>query len=291
MNRITFVFLTGLLLLTSCGPIVLKKDLDAANEVNDSLRVIQAEVEREMNMYLRAINDIQTTIEEIKQKQQILTVKKASEDLTESDMQQINDDLKSLGTLLEDNRIELQKLRAQAKKSTFHIQELQNTIKILTESLEEESRKVTLLTEELASKNLVLQEMTEQLQTQENDLRLLEHETTQQKQQIAQQETALNSAWYAFGSKKELREQGILNRRGTFSQQRVLENDFNKDYFVKIDVRQTTEIPLYSSRAKILTTHPTSSYTLERKNKEYVLVIVDYKEFWSVSRYLVVEVD
>ncbi len=291
MNRITFVFLTGLLLLTSCGPIVLKKDLDAANEVNDSLRVIQAEVEREMNMYLKAINDIQTTIEEIKQKQQILTVKKASEDLTASDMQQINDDLKSLGTLLEDNRKELQKLRAQAKKSTFHIQELQNTIKILTESLEEESRKVTLLTEELASKNLVLQEMTEQLQTQENDLRLLEHETTQQKQQIAQQETALNSAWYAFGSKKELREQGILNRRGTFSQQRVLENDFNKDYFVKIDVRQTTEIPLYSSRAKILTTHPTSSYTLERKNKEYVLVIVDYKEFWSVSRYLVVEVD
>lgn len=291
MNRITFVFLTGLLLLTSCGPIVLKKDLDAANEVNDSLRVIQAEVEREMNMYLKAINDIQTTIEEIKQKQQILTVKKASEDLTASDMQQINDDLKSLGTLLEDNRKELQKLRVQAKKSTFHIQELQNTIKILTESLEEESRKVTLLTEELASKNLVLQEMTEQLQTQENDLRLLEHETTQQKQQIAQQETALNSAWYAFGSKKELREQGILNRRGTFSQQRVLENDFNKDYFVKIDVRQTTEIPLYSSRAKILTTHPTSSYTLERKNKEYVLVIVDYKEFWSVSRYLVVEVD
>lgn len=291
MNRITFVFLTGLLLLTSCGPIVLKKDLDAANEVNDSLRVIQAEVEREMNMYLKAINDIQTTIEEIKQKQQILTVKKASEDLTASDMQQINDDLKCLGTLLEDNRKELQKLRAQAKKSTFHIQELQNTIKILTESLEEESRKVTLLTEELASKNLVLQEMTEQLQTQENDLRLLEHETTQQKQQIAQQETALNSAWYAFGSKKELREQGILNRRGTFSQQRVLENDFNKDYFVKIYVRQTTEIPLYSSRAKILTTHPTSSYTLERKNKEYVLVIVDYKEFWSVSRYLVVEVD
>lgn len=291
MNRITFVFLTGLLLLTSCGPIVLKKDLDAANEVNDSLRVIQAEVEREMNMYLKAINDIQTTIEEIKQKQQILTVKKASEDLTASDMQQINDDLKSLGTLLEDNRKELQKLRAQAKKSTFHIQELQNTIKILTESLEEESRKVTLLTEELASKNLVLQEMTEQLQTQENDLRLLEHETTQQKQQISQQETAVNSAWYAFGSKKELREQGILNRRGTFSQQRVLENDFNKDYFVKIDVRQTTEIPLYSSRAKILTTHPTSSYTLERKNKEYVLVIVDYKEFWSVSRYLVVEVD
>ena len=110
MNRITITFLTSLLLLTSCGPIVLKKDLDAANEVNDSLRIMQAEVEQEMNMYLKSINEIQLTMEEIKQKEQILTMKKVSEDLTAPDMQQINDDLKSLGKLLEDNRRELQKL-------------------------------------------------------------------------------------------------------------------------------------------------------------------------------------
>lgn len=291
MNRITITFLTSLLLLTSCGPIVLKKDLDAANEVNDSLRIMQAEVEQEMNMYLKSINEIQLTMEEIKQKEQILTMKKVSEDLTAPDMQQINDDLKSLGKLLEDNRRELQKLRAQAQKSNFHIKELQNTIDMLTTRLNEETKKVNLLTEELATKNALLQEMAEQIQMQEMDLLQLKNTTSEQEQQLAKQEVTLNSAWYAFGSKKELREQGILNKRGTFSQQGVLENDFNKDYFVKIDVRQTTEIPLYSSRAKILTMHPTSSYTLERKNKEYFLVIVDYKEFWSVSRYLVVEVD
>lgn len=291
MKRITFAFLTSLLILTSCGPIVLKKELDAANEVNDSLRIMQAAVEQEMNMYLKAINEIQTTMEEIKQKEQILTMKKADEDLTASDMQLINEDLKSLGKMLEDNRNELQKLKNQAQKSTFHIKELQKTIKMLTERLDEESKKVLSLTEELEAKNILLSEISEQLQTKEENIRQLEDKTNQQQQQLEQQETVLNSAWYAFGSKKELREQGILNRRGTFSQQRVLENDFNKDYFVKIDVRQTTEIPLYSSKAKILTTHPTSAYTLERKGKEYVLVIVDYKEFWSVSRYLVVEVD
>ena len=290
MKRITFAFLTSLLILTSCGPIVLKKELDAANEVNDSLRIMQAAVEQEMNMYLKAINEIQTTMEEIKQKEQILTMKKADEDLNASDMQLINEDLKSLGKMLEDNRNELQKLKNQAQKSTFHIKELQKTIKMLTERLDEESKKVLSLTEELDAKNILLSEISEQLQTKEENIRQLEDKTNQQ-QQLEQQETVLNSAWYAFGSKKELREQGILNRRGTFSQQRVLENDFNKDYFVKIDVRQTTEIPLYSSKAKILTTHPTSAYTLERKGKEYVLVIVDYKEFWSVSRYLVVEVD
>lgn len=291
MNKILVVGLLTLLMLASCGPIVLKKDLNAAQEVNDSLRVMQAAMEQEMNTYLRAINEIQSTMENIKKKEQILTMKKTSEDLTTSDMQQINKDLEALAKLLEENRKELQQLRTQAQKSTFHIKELQNTIKLLTERLDEETEKVNALTEELATKNLLLEDMALQLANQENDIRILEEETTQQKLQISLQETALNTAWYAFGSRKELKEQGIVNRRGAFSQQQVLESDFNKDYFVKIDVRQTTEIPLYSSRAKILTTHPTSSYALERKNKEYMLVIVDYKEFWSVSRYLVVEVD
>lgn len=291
MKKIVSICFVGLCLLTSCGPIVLKKDLDEANERNDSLRIMHEEVEREMNMYLKAINEIQTTMEEIKQKQQILTIKKTSQDLTESDLQQLNSDLQNLSELLEDNRKELQKLRSQAQKSSFHIKELQKTIKLLTTRLEEETKKVNDLTEELTSKNLLLKDMTDQLAYQEKNIRSLEEETTQQKQLLSNQETALNTAWYAFGSRKELKEQGIINRKGTFSQKQVLESNFNKDYFVKIDVRQTTEIPLYSNRAKILTTHPISSYTLERRNKEYVLVIVDHKEFWSISRYLVIEVN
>jgi hypothetical protein len=76
-----------------------------------------------------------------------------------------------------------------------------------------------------------------------------------------------------------------------FSQQRVLQHDFNKNYFVRIDARNTKSIPLYSSHAKILTNHPKSSYTLEKENGNFVLLIVDTDEFWSVSKYLVVEVE
>jgi len=60
---------------------------------------------------------------------------------------------------------------------------------------------------------------------------------------------------------------------------------------VRIDARNTKSIPLYSSHAKILTIHPKSSYTLEKENGNFVLLIVDTDEFWSISKYLVIEVE
>ena len=94
-----------------------------------------------------------------------------------------------------------------------------------------------------------------------------------------------------FGSRSELKEQHIITSDGLFSSQKVLQRDFNKNYFVKIDARNTKSIPLYSTHAKILTNHPKSSYTLEKENGNFVLHIIDPNEFWSVSKYLVIEVD
>lgn len=51
------------------------------------------------------------------------------------------------------------------------------------------------------------------------------------------------------------------------------------------------EIKLYSKSAKILTMHPSSSYTLQRDaNKQYVLRISNPQIFWSTSKYLVIQV-
>ena len=86
-----------------------------------------------------------------------------------------------------------------------------------------------------------------------------------------------------FGTKNELKEQQIL------VDGKVLQSNFNKEYFTKIDIRVDKEIKLYSSSAKMLTSHPSSSYTLQRDaNKQYVLRITDPQLFWSASKYLVI---
>ena len=97
------------------------------------------------------------------------------------------------------------------------------------------------------------------------------------------QDKQLHTAWFVFGTKKELKEQQIL------VDGKVLQSSFNKEYFTKIDIRVDKEIKLYSSSAKMLTSHPSSSYTLQRDaNKQYVLRITDPQLFWSTSKYLVV---
>jgi hypothetical protein len=119
----------------------------------------------------------------------------------------------------------------------------------------------------------------------------LTEETTQKSETISQQDKQLHTAWFVFGTKHELKKQNILTKDGLFSKTKLLEKDFNKDYFTKIDIRIDKEIKLYSKSANILTAHPASSYTLDRDaNKQYILRITDPQLFWSTSKYLVVQV-
>ena len=112
----------------------------------------------------------------------------------------------------------------------------------------------------------------------------LTEETKQKTQTISNQDKQLNTAWFVFGTKKELKEQHILQKGD-----KVLQSNFNKSYFTKIDIRVDKEIKLYSKSAKILTMHPSSSYTLQQDaNKQYVLRITNPDIFWSTSKYLVI---
>ena len=67
--------------------------------------------------------------------------------------------------------------------------------------------------------------------------------------------------------------------------------DFNKDYFTEIDIRVDSVFPLYAKHAKLLTVHPAGSYEFTKdESKQLTLSIIDAEAFWSVSRYMVVQV-
>ena len=103
---------------------------------------------------------------------------------------------------------------------------------------------------------------------------------------VAAQDKELNTAYYVFGTKRELREQRILKRGDVLKS-----NDFNKDYFQRIDLRVTKTIKLYSKSAKLMTSHPAGSYSLEKDAQgQYTLRITNPHAFWSVSKYLVITV-
>ena len=127
--------------------------------------------------------------------------------------------------------------------------------------------------------------LTAAKQTLETEKANLQTESKQKSETISTQDMQLNTGWYVFGTKRELREQRIL------ADGKVLQGSFNKNYFTKIDIRSTREVKLYSKSAKLLTAHPSSSYSLTKDAAgHYVLRINDPQTFWSTSKYLVVQV-
>jgi len=62
--------------------------------------------------------------------------------------------------------------------------------------------------------------------------------------------------------------------------------------FTAIDLTEVTSIPMGVKKVKLLTPHPSDSYTLvEVDNEISSIEITDPRRFWEASKYLVVELD
>ncbi|MFT3751774.1 MAG: hypothetical protein QM800_02490 [Paludibacter sp.] len=289
MRPIFFYFAIALFLLTSC--VRQSSDYQNLKAQNDSLLNAKQKLQSEVDGYFETMNQIEQNIEKIKSTENAISLQPVGQEMDDDTRTKINEDLTYLNDLLQSNKEELARLKAKLKKSAFRSSELDRTIARLTKSLEEETTKAALLQAELSKKDSLIVQLNDVVTAKEKDIEDLSSENKAKDTKIKEQDETIHTAWYVFGTRSELKEQKIITSDGLFSQQRVLQRDFNKNYFVRIDARNTKSIPLYSTRAKILTNHPKSSYTLEKENGNFVLLIVDPNEFWSVSKYLVIEVD
>lgn len=286
----TFYFFAFLVVLfTSCGKH--SAEYQRLQAQNDSLMNSKIKLQQEVDGYFSAMNQIEQNIEKIKDTEKIISIQPVGKDLSEDVRSKINEDMTYLYDMLKANKDELSKLKSKLRKSAFRSSQLEQTILKLTKSLEEETIKVSQLQEELVTKDSLILKLDTQVTKMGRDIEDLKVENKTKEVKLKEQDETIHTAWYVFGTMSELKQQKIVTTEGLFSQQRVLQRDFNKNYFVRIDARNTKSIPLYSTHAKILTNHPKSSYTLEKENGNFVLLIVNPDEFWSVSKYLVVEVE
>ncbi|MCH5303204.1 MAG: hypothetical protein J1E77_10230 [Prevotella sp.] len=257
-----------------------KTDL-AMVHLRDSLNQVIAEKDNEINDMISTFNDIEEGFREISEAQNRVALARNSEGT--SSEQRIRENMMFIQSTMKQNRELINKLKQQLREGTLKSEALKRTIENLTTQLEEKTAQLQQLREELDAKDIHIMELDEQVATLNSDVSSLKEETAKKTQTISSQDKELNAAWFVFGTKSELKEQHILEDG------RVLQSNFNKEYFTKIDIRIDKEIKLYSRSAEMLTSHPASSYTLQRDaNKQYVLRITDPQQFWSTSKYLVV---
>lgn len=289
--KATFFLLLALIIsvVTSCNSN--QGDYQELQAERDSLALVQQRMQQEIESYFATMNQIELNIEKIKKAENIISMQSVTEDTDVDTRNKITDDLAYINEMLRSNREEVDQLKKKLKNSTIKSSELERTIARLTRALEEETQKVKELETKLEEKDALIYQLSDEIETISSSIEELKEENVVKSTTIKQQDETIHTAWYVFGTRSELKEQNIITSDGWFRPSRVLESDFNKNYFVRIDARKTKSIPLYSSKAKILSTHPRSSYSLEKENNSFTLLITDTEEFWSVSKYLVIEVD
>ena len=279
MKKLAF-FAVCALAIASCTDGVKQANL-AAEAQRDSLNSIIAQKESEITDMMTTLSDIEEGFREITEAQSRVTLAKQGEGTNSA--QRIRENMQFIQQTMKQNKELINKLKQQVREGSVKSEQLKKIIDNLTEQMEEKDRQIQSLREELDKKDIHIAELDERVADLNSNVENLTEETNQKSQTIDQQDKQLNTAWFVFGTKKELKEQNIL------ADGEVLRSNFNKEYFTKIDIRIDKEIKLYSKSAKMLTSHPSSAYTLERDvNKQYVLRITDPQLFWSTSKYLVI---
>lgn len=249
----------------------------------DSLQKIIEQKDNEINDMMGLLNDIDEGFRQINEAENRVSVAKDGEGADKK--QRIRENIQFIQQRLAQNRELIEKLRKQVRESSVKGDEMKRTIENLVKQLEDKDNQLKDLRAQLEAKDIHIEELDMTINSLNKDVTNLKGESEQKSQTISNQDKQLNTAWYVFGTKKELKEQKILVNG------KVLQGNFNKSYFTKIDIRVEKEIKLYSKSAKLLTMHPSSSYTLTRDSKDqYVLRITNPQIFWSTSKYLVIQV-
>jgi DNA repair exonuclease SbcCD ATPase subunit len=243
----------------------------------------------------QTMDEIDKNLESIKEKEHIISKTDDSE-RGRSRKEKIVQDLAMINTLLEQNRQKVEELNEQLKKFGKEKRYLSKMAESAKKRVEEQENEIAALKEELTQGNYKIGDLNKQL----NDLQMANMSLTEEREALkverAKMDVELHKAYFTYGTAKELKDRKLIVKEGGFlgiGKKEALQNSFskNKDYFTELDVRETTTIPVYAKKVKFVTFHPKDSYEIKTEDKDKVSYIHITKpdEFWSASKYLVVE--
>lgn len=260
---------------------------DGAPTTSDSLRVALAN----QDSLLSLMNDIADGMTQIKQMENILS---SSTNLTaesQNRRQQIISDMASIQQTLQQRRDRLAELEKKLNNSSANNATLQKSIQTLKQQIADQEGTIANLRSELANANIHIEQLTANVDSLNTEVASVTAAKNEAEREATILTNELNTCYYAIGSKSELKEHKLIST-GFLRKTKIMPDDFEQSYFTAADKRTLTTIDLHSKKAKVLTGQPTDSYVVtDAPNGSKVLKITSPARFWSVSNFLVIQVD
>lgn len=286
MKKLIFIAVIALT-FTACDN--RQAEIDMANRQKDSLASVINERETSLNDFLTSFNEIERNLDSIARKQSAIKVNVENQgELKKSAKEKINDNIAAINKLMDDNRARIAELTKKLKNSNNKIAHFETLIQTLNDQIAQKDR-------ELADLNIKLNDLNTQVTRLNTSVDTLTQANLAHNRKISDQTAAMHTAYYVVGKSKELQTMKVIDRTGGLlgiGKTPKLSSNPDNEKFTRIDYVQTSEIPIDSKGAKVITSHPTDSYTFNKeKDKVVSLSITNAEKFWSASKYLVVVKD
>lgn len=241
-----------------------------------------------INEWMLTFDEIEKNLSTVKEKENIITMKSSDKEFSKDKKQQILKDIEYVNALLDQNKKKIASLTAQLSKSGGTIKGLQAKIDELETTMKQRETEIADLKTNLTKKDF---EITE-LNTKMSDAQVA---IAQKDDKISKQTAEINKAYVTYGTYKSLKARGLVSKEGGFlgiGKKEQLHQDFSDSLFKQVDITEIKSIPVNSKGAKLITDHPSSSYTLvrDKDNKIASIEIKNPDEFWKISKYAVVEI-
>jgi len=290
MKKFLLVLLIPVLILaTGCNQ--RKAEIARLKAQNDSLRAVGTDKDSNIAEFVTTFNEVEANLDSIKRVEQIIDKTTKAGEVKGSRKEQIKSDINYIYNLLQKNRKLVAELTAKLSKSNKHAVELQKMIDNLNKSIDEKNTQIAQLSDELGKLNIQVKDLNGKVADLNNNVNNLTSDNQKKQADIDAKTEALNTAYYVIGTNRELKDKKIITGEGGFigiGRTKDIMADLDMNNFTKVDITKVNEIPIMKKKITIVTSHPKSSYRIEGNKTADKLVIVNAKDFWSLSKVLVI---
>ena len=286
MNLFKSALILGfVVLLSACN----QDKIQQLESENMQLKEQASSKDSSIQKMLSSFNEIQENLSEIKKREGIIRIGTADINGTSKDIgASINEDVELISNLMRKNETLVKQLNSELSKSKLQSEEFRKLIAGLNQSVRNKNTEIANLNKELQSKKIKIGQL---YYTLDSLTFLYEVSEAELEQKINQ----LNEGYYAMGTYKELKEKNVLDKEGGvlgLGKTKELKNNFNEEYFSKVDIQEQRSFLIYAKKAELVTNHPEDSYEFRGEGgKVDSLVITNVEEFWKASKYMVIVVN
>lgn len=256
------------------------EELARLRSENRDLQYQLVEKDSVLNESIMLFNEIEENLAMINLKEDEIRFRSNDIELAEDGKQWILQEIQNINYLREANQKKVSELNAQLKNKNLEIAQFKTMVSGLMNKIEVQEEEIEMLRVELSDLDKEYVELLEVYQ--------------EQSQIAAETIRELNTVYYAYGTEKELIENGVIVKEGGFigiGKKTAIKGDMNDAYFTKVDLTVKDKIEVIGVKLKFITDHPSSSYDIITVGQKNTIKIKDPKSFWKVSKYLVVVVD